>query len=64
MPKKEDIEKLPVLDVTDSETEWRPTNLPKHEETAEQEFNVEIAERIIQDRQSKGRRMQYVTQPL
>ena len=58
IPTKEEIEKLPVLDVTDSSTKWRPTTLPKHEETAEQEFNVEISERIIQDRKSKGRLMQ------
>lgn len=66
-PTKEEIETLPVLDVTDSFTEWRPTTLPtnkKHEQQAQQEFNVEIAEIFIQDRQSKGRGMQYITQPL
>ena len=64
LPKKEEIEKLPVLDVTDFSTEWRPTTLPKHEKLAEHDFKIEIYERIIQDRQSKGCRMQYLTQPL
>ena len=66
-PTKEEIEKLPVLDVTDSSTEWRPNTLPiyeKHEKLAQQDFNIEISQRIIQDRQSKGLRMHYVTQPL
>ena len=55
------------MDVTDSSTEWRPTTLPtydRHKKLAKQDFNIEIAQRIIQDRQSKGRRIHYVTQPL
>lgn len=66
-PTKGDIEKLPVLNVTDSSTEWRPTTLPtyeKHEKLEQQDFKIKISQRIIQDRQTKGLRMNYVTQTL
>ena len=55
------------MDVTNSSTEWRHTTLPtyeKHDKLAQQDFNIEIDQRIIQDRQSKVRRMHYVTQSL